>query len=110
MKGVSVYGAFEASVPVWQRYWKWAYHRSGPLAGEKWYKRRVWKKTSRMKKEIRTDGRYEFTGTGKELYQAIIEARTRVPFDYIEVEAKEFLEHPEKYGEVGDWVEWQVVS
>ena len=110
MKGVSVYGAFEVNVPVSQRYWKWAYHRSGPLTGEKWYKKRVWKKTVRMKKVIRTDGRYEFTGTGKDLYRAIIEARTRVPFDYIEVEAKEFLEHPELYGEEGEWVEWQVTS
>ncbi len=110
MKGVSVYGAFEVMVPVWQRYWKWAYHRTGPKVGEKWYKRRFRIKTKRMKKEIRTDGRYEFTGSGRDLYRAIIEARRRVPFDYIEVEAKEFLEHPEKYGEVGEWVEWQVVS
>lgn len=110
MKGISVYGAFEASEPVYQRYRVWCYHRTGPLAGEKWYKRRVWKKTSRMRKVVRTDGRYEFTGTGKELMRAVIEARRRVPFDYIEVEAKEFVEHPEKYGEPGEWVEWRVVS
>ena len=110
MKAISVYGAFEAYEPVYQRYWKWVYHRTGAEAGEKWYKRRVWKKTTRMKKVIRTDGRYEFTGQGKDLYKAVIEARKRVPFDYVEVEAKEFLGHPERYGEPGEWVEWRVVS
>ena len=45
-----------------------------------------------------------------EVFRAMKEARRRVPFDYVEVEAKEFLEHPENYGEVGDWVEWSVVS
>jgi len=110
MKGISVYGAFKVEEPVYQRYWKWIYHRKGPDAGEKWYKKRVWRKTSRMKKVIRTDGRYEFTGQGKDLYRAVIEARRRIPFDYIEVEAKEFLENPEKYGEPGEWVDWQVIS
>ena len=40
----------------------------------------------------------------------VLKARIRVPFDYIEVDAKEFIEHPEKYGEPGEWVEWQVIS
>ena len=110
MKGVSVYGVFETLVPVYQRYCKWVYHRTGPKAGLKWYKRRVWKKTSRFKKVIRMDTRYEFSGSGKDLYRAIIEARKRVPFDYIEIGADEFLEHPERYGKRGEWVEWQVVS
>ena len=35
-----------------------------------------------------------------------IEAKRRIPLDYIEVEAKEFLEHPEKYGEPSELVEW----
>ena len=110
MKAISVYGAFETLEPVSQRYWKWAYHRTGPLAGQRWYKRRVWKKTTRVKKVIKTDARYEFTGSGKDLYKAVLEARKRIPFDYIEVEAGEFLEHPERYGRQGEWVEWRIVS
>ena len=40
----------------------------------------------------------------------VLKARTWVLFDYIEVDAKEFIEHPEKYGEPGEWDEWQVIS
>jgi hypothetical protein len=112
MKAISVYGAFETYEPVYQRYWKWAYHRKGPKIGEKWYKRRVWKKTTRLKKVVRTDGRFEIYGQGMDLQRAmhLIKTRNWVPFDYIEVEAKEFLEHPERYGERGQWVDWRVVS
>ena len=110
MKGVSVYGAFETSIPVRQRYWKWAYHRTGPLAGQKWYKRRVWKTTSRMMRAVRTDARFDLWGQGRDLAEAVRRARAWVPFDYIEVDAKEFIEHPELYGEPGEWVEWRVDS
>ena len=30
-----------------RRYTKWIYHRTGPKAGQKWYKKRVWKKVKR---------------------------------------------------------------
>lgn len=101
MKGVSVYGAFEVRVPVFQRYWK---RRSDGV------KQRYWIRTSRTRKVVKTDGRYEFTGKGKDLYRAVIEARRRIPRGYFEVEAEEFLAHPERYSQEGRWVEWRVVS
>ena len=101
MKGVSVYGAFETYEPVWQRYWH--VRKDG-------IRQRYWHKTKRMKKVIRTDARFEFTGTGKDLFKAIAAARGRVPLDYIEVEAKKFLENPKDYSERGRWVEWKVNS
>ena len=110
MKGISVYGAFEATVPVRQRYWKWAYHRTGPLAGQKWYKRRIWKTTSRLKMVVRTDARFDFWGPGRELQMAVAKTKAWVPKDYIDVDASEFLEHPELYGERGEWIDWQIVS
>jgi len=93
-KKIAVYGRYEAKVPVRQRYWKWIYHRTGPAAGQKWYQRRVWKKTKRMKKTVRSDARYEFHGKGRELYKAVILAHRFMPKGFIEVSAKRFLEHP----------------
>ena len=86
------------------------YHRTGPLSGEKWYKKRVWKTTSSMKKQVNTDARFDFTGSGRDLMQAAAKARGWVPHGYVDVDAREFLDNPERYGESGEWVEWQVVS
>ena len=45
-KKIAVYGVYEEKVPVRQRYKKWVYPRKGPKAGQKWYKKRVWKNRS----------------------------------------------------------------
>ena len=108
-KKIAMYGSYIAKVPVRQRYWKWIYHRKGPEAGQRWYKRRVWKKTKRMKKVVMS-GRYEFYGKGRDLYRAIIQALTIVPKGYIIVSAEKFLSHPEKYGYEGKWIDREVVS
>jgi len=39
-------GGFEY-VEYWQRYKQWVYHRKGPKAGQKWYKKNVWHKVTR---------------------------------------------------------------
>ncbi|MDP6459033.1 MAG: hypothetical protein QGF78_06895 [Candidatus Bathyarchaeota archaeon] len=101
MKGVSVYGAFEGYEPVWQRYWH--VRKDG-------IRQRYWHKTKRMKKVVRTDARFEFTGTGRDLFKAIVKARGRVPTGYVEVEAREFLENPGEYSVRGQWVDWHVAS
>jgi len=109
VKGIAVYGTFVTYEPVRQRYWKWIYHRTGPEAGERWYKRRVWK-TTKAKKKVEKTGRYEFHGKGGDLYRAVIEAKHRIPKGHVEVSAEEFLEAPERYGDEGYWVESRVVS
>ena len=108
-KGIAVYGTFVTYEPVRQRYRKWIYHRTGPKAGEKWYKRRVWKKTTRMKKVVRT-GRYELHGPGKELQRSVIEALHRVPRGHVDVSTQDFLEAPEDYSQEGWWIETDIVS
>ena len=77
-KKIAVYGTYEAKIPVRQRYWKWIYHRKGSKAGQKWYKKRVWKKTKRMRKAVMS-GRYEFHGRGRDLYKAVILAQRYMP-------------------------------
>ena len=108
-KKIAVYGSYEAKVPVRQRYHKWIYHRKGEKAGQRWYKRRVWKKTKRLKKAT-GKGRYEFHGKGKDLYKAIVKSHRFVPKGYIDVSAKKFLEHPERYGSFGSWVDKEIES
>ena len=108
-KGIAVYGTFVTYEPVYQRYRKWIYHRTGPKAGQQWYKKRVWKKTTRMKKVEKT-GRYEFHGPGKELYRSVIEAIYRVPKGHVEVSTEEFLRTPEEYSQEGYWIEREIVS
>ena len=51
-------------------------------------------------------GRYEFSGSGKELYQAIIQAHSLVPRGrFVEVSAEEFLQEPFDYGVWGRWID-----
>jgi len=106
---IAVYGVYVTHEPVRQRYWKWIYHRTGPNAGEKWYKRRVWKTTASMKK-VEREGRYEFHGRGRDLYKAVMEAHQTMPKGYVDVSAEEFLEHPEEYGTPGAWIKREVES
>jgi hypothetical protein len=108
-KRIAVYGSYIAQVPVRQRYWKWIYHRTGPLAGQRWYKRRVWKTTSRMK-QASGKGRYEFHGAGRSLYRAVIQAHHTVPKGYVEVSAERFLDDPSQYGYEGQWVDRDIES
>jgi hypothetical protein len=111
VKSVAVYGTFEKKVRVRQRYWKWVYHRTGSKAGQKWYKRRVWKYPKGRYKTVKVRGRYEFYGSGKELYQAIRKAIYYVPKrKTVSVNAEDFVRYPLEYGDYGTWIEYDVES
>lgn len=99
-KKIAIYGSYEAQVPVKQRFWK---KRSDGI------RQRYWKKTARTKMEL-VKGRYEFSGTGKELYKAIVQAQNVVPKGYVDVSAEKFLSNPTKYGYEGVWVDKDVSS
>jgi hypothetical protein len=100
VKKIAIYGAYVTDEPVWQRYW---HKRKDGV------RQRYWHKTTRMKK-VEKKGRFEFHGTGRDLYKAVVEAQNTMPKGYIDVSAKEFLEHPEDYGVEGSWIESYVVS
>lgn len=100
VKRIAVYGSYKAKVPSKQRYWK--RRRDGVL-------QRYWKTTER-KRSVEAKGRYEFEGSGKELYQAVRKAQKVMPKGFVTVSAKEFLQHPEKYGHSGSWIERDVES
>ena len=102
MKGIAEYGSFITYENVRQRYW---IKRSDGIL------QRYWKKTSRLKKVVRSS-RFEFTGSGKDLYRAIIETKVkgRVPRGYIEVPADEFLLNPEEYSTEGEWIDIRIES
>jgi hypothetical protein len=109
VKKVAMYGTNIIYEHVRQRYWKWIYHRKGPEAGTRWYKRRVWKTTKALRR-VEGKGRYEFSGTGKELYRAIMTGHHYMPRGYVDVEAREFTEHPGDYGDEGYWIEKRIES
>ncbi|MFB0523116.1 MAG: hypothetical protein ACETV1_05065 [Candidatus Bathyarchaeia archaeon] len=100
VKKTAVYGTFETKEPIRQRYW---------IRRKDGVKQRYWKKTKRMKKVVKK-GRYEFRGKGKDLYRAVVKSRGLVPKGYVDVRAEEFLEQPEKYGQEGKWIDWEVES
>jgi hypothetical protein len=54
-----------------------------------------------------SEKRFEFYGTGKQLYQAIAKSKNRnrgkVPRGYVRVRAERYLDNPDKYEEEGDW-------
>jgi len=104
-KKIAIYGRYKANVPVKQRYWK---RRIDGI------KQRYWKKTKRMKKAT-IRGRFELHGTGWVLYKAIalIKGRQLVPKAhkrFVDVSARKFLEHPERYSDEGSWIESEVES
>jgi len=113
VKELATYGTFMVyrEVTHRQRYWKWIYHRTGPLAGERWYKRRVWKTVTR-RRAVRGKGRYELHGTGRELMRAIIDIKyvPRVPRGYIRVSARDFLDNEDEYSEEGYWIRLEIES
>ncbi len=94
VKKIAVYGSYETSEPVKQRYWK---KRSDGV------KQRYWKKTTRTKTVVEK-GRYEFSGTGKELYKAVAQSMKIVSKGYVDIPARDFIENPRKYGVEGNWV------
>ena len=100
MKRISVYGRYRVKVKarVKQRFWK---RRIDGI------KQRYWKYANRTKWEIRT-GRYEFTGSGRELFKAVAIARekTNPPKGFVEVAAKVYIRNPELYiEEDAEWLE-----
>jgi len=109
LKKIAVYGSYVAKVPVRQRYLKWVYHRKGSQAGKKWYKRHVWKTTTRTKKVVMS-GRYEFHGKGRDLYKALLKALNIVPKGFVDVSAEMYLRDPMRYGYEGKWIDREVES
>jgi hypothetical protein len=99
-KKIAVYGTYEVRTPIRQRFWKT--RKDG-------VKQRYWKNTKRTKGETKK-GRYEFQGSGKDLFKAVVEAQRIMPKGFIDITAEEFLKDPEKYGEAGRWVERDVDS
>jgi len=100
VRRIAVYGTYHAKVPVRQRFWK--SRRDGA-------KQRYWKKTTRTKKALMS-GRYEFSGSGKALYKAVVKALHIVPRGFVQVSAEDFLRNPLKYGFEGVWIEREVES
>ena len=99
-KQIAVYGTYKAKVYVKQRFWK--RRRDG-------IKQRYWKKTKSTKK-AEMSGRYEFSGSGKELYKAVVKAHSVVPKGFVNVSAEKFLKNPERYGSEGSWIDREVES
>lgn len=95
-----MYGSYKAKTPVRQRFW---------IKRKDGIRQRYWKKTARTK-TVEMKGRYEFSGKGKDLYKAVIEAHKIVPKGFVDVSAEEFLRHPERYGFEGSWIEREVES
>ncbi len=97
-----MYGAYQTEkvirkkVPVYtwrrdgiiQRYHKWTYIRV--IAEER--------------------GRYEFTGRGRDLYQAIRIATELPPNGYVDVKALDFIENPREYSVSGEWIWYEIES
>jgi hypothetical protein len=101
VKKIAVYGAYEDRVPVKQRYW---------IKRKDGVKQRYWKvKRGCFKKVIRR-GRYEFHGTGKDLYKSVLRAFHLPPKGYIDVPAERFLRDPTQYGHEDVWVQVNVES
>jgi hypothetical protein len=100
VKQIAVYGFYMAKVPVKQRYWK--KRKDG-------FRQRYWKQTKR-KKTVETSGRYEFHGTGKALYEAVVKAHRIVPKGFVTVSAEKFVDQPEDYGLAGEWIEKEIES
>lgn len=98
VKKIAIYGSYETEIPVRQRFWK--RRRDG-------IKQRYWKKTKRTKKAVMS-GRYEFHG--KAVYEAVVMAHKIMPNGFVDVSAEKFLEHPERYGFEGKWIEREVES
>jgi len=102
VKRLSVYGDYETTEWVTVKQRSWIQRVDGV-----W--QRYWKKT-RVPVTVERSGRYEFTGTGKDLYRAVKLAHHYMPRGYVEVDARDFLENPEDYGVLGEWVDRDIES
>jgi hypothetical protein len=100
VKKIAVYGSYRAKVTVRQRYWR--KRKDG-------FRQRYWRQTKR-KKTVKASGRYEFFGTGKDLYKAVVKAHRIVPKGFVTVSAEKFVLEPEQYGYPGEWIEKEVES
>ena len=99
---VAMYGTYQTEkvvrkkVPVYtwrrdgviQRYWKWTYIRV--VAEQR--------------------GRYEFTGRGRDLFNAIRIAMKNPPNGFVDVDAREFIENPSDYSVSGEWIDYVIDS
>ena len=100
VKKIAVYGSYEAKVPAKQRYW--VRRRDG-------VRQRYRKKTRRLKTVVMS-GRYEFSGRGRDLYEAVVRAHRFMPKGFVDVSAEEFLKHSEDYGYEGSWIDRDIES
>ena len=100
VKKIAVYGSYEAKLPAKQRFW---------IRRKDGIRQRYWKLT-RRKKRIESKGRYEFSGKGRDLYKAVIQAHHIMPKGFVDVSAEEFLKHPERYGFEGSWIDRDIES
>ena len=101
VKRLSVYGDYETT--------KWVTTKQRVLIQRLdgiW--QHYWKKV-RVKIIYEASGRYEFYGSGRDLYKAVRLAHHYMPKGYVEVDAGDFIENPEDYGVPGEWV-WREVE
>ncbi|MEM3673430.1 MAG: hypothetical protein QW468_04315 [Candidatus Bathyarchaeia archaeon] len=102
-KKIAVYGQGRIKVPVKQRYW---------IKRKDGIKQRYWKKTRKVKWVDVDNVRFEFYGTGKEIYKAVRRALKpedpRIPKGFVSVSATKFLENVDKYSFEGEWIEKEV--
>ena len=55
-------------------------------------------------------GRYEFSGPGKDLYDAIRIATKHPPNGYVDVDAREFVRNVDEYSVDGEWDWYEIDS
>lgn len=96
VKRIAVYGDYETSKVVVAKQPVWIRRMDGVV-------QRYWKKT-RVKVVVQESGRYEFYGSGKDLYRAVALAHRYMPRGYVTVDAVDFVDDPGAYGVPGEWV------
>ena len=99
-KKIAVYGVYRAKVPVEKSFWQ--IFDEGNLED-------LWKEPKETE-EREMGGRFEFHGSGRELYLAVVKALKRVPKGHVDVSAREFLRNPEEYSYEGVWIDKEIES
>jgi len=115
--GVSMYGGYivmrKAKNPQKGKVLRKKVRKDG-VVQRYWYRARTaTEKSWAGHEEVRQEGRFEFSGIGKDIYRAIIKAKREywVPLDqYQELNARDFLENPERFAEKGVWAWFNVQS
>lgn len=102
---IAIYGTWE--IVGWMKYRQRYWHRKKSGG-----KQRYWHTVKKPRKFVTSDGRYEFSGSGKELMKAIISAKYDgwAPDGYITTTANEFLRNPEKFSIRGVALDIEVQS